>query len=315
MQTEAAHKGGLHVREVLGDFLSWLALDHDLLLPKVHYEHLLAARLYATERALMVKDSYGYSYGSFDSSRVSASERAPGSKDTRLSLASSRENIAEDSLPCRNPCDTLRSGGRGLEHGDPPRRGFEGFADSPSLFSERNPSPRDLNASSPSAAERSGLPGGERSGHSDNGKVVRTSPFDVRSLLGKRTRGARDGEEEGEKKSPSEDRRRFLGQFQPQLHSGDFYYSAGLYDKLNNVLKTGGLSPHALMLPPPPSPVVPHPLIPSPPHAFGRLEDFPACSCPRCVPRGDSKSSPSASPSSSSATSPESSRSEGVLFG
>ena len=35
MQAESLLKSGLDMREVLGDFLSWLAVDHDLLLPKL----------------------------------------------------------------------------------------------------------------------------------------------------------------------------------------------------------------------------------------------------------------------------------------
>ena len=429
MQTQAAHKSGLHVREVLGDFLSWLALDHDMLLPKVHYEQLLAARLYATERALLAKDSYGYAYGygSLDSSRMAtSSERGQGAKDSRDSLAPSRDGAAQNGPLCRNLNDTLRGGGlkRSLEFGDPPRRSYESFVESPSLFSRRSSLAQDPAAcGSPATGGSSGVSGSEsRSGLSDDGGVVRTSPYDVRSLLGKRPRSAREDraeeekEEESERKSPSEDKRvrgedrpgRFPGHFPPRLSGGDYYYSnglydklhngfydklnnglydkvnnglydkqnsglydklnsglydklnsgmydklnsgvydklnsgmydklnsglydklnsgvydklnsgvydklnsgvyenSGLYDKLNSALKTSsGLSPHALMLPPPPSP-----LIPSPPHDFGRREDFPACSCPRCVPRGDIKSSPSISPSASSATSPESSRSE-----
>ena len=395
MQAQAAHKSGLHMREVLGDFLSWLALDHDMLLPKVHYEQLLAARLYATERALLAKDSYGYAYGygSLDSSRMAtSSERGQGAKDSRDSFAPSRDGAAENGPLCRNLNDTLRGGGleRSLEFGEPPRRIYESFVESPSLFSRRSSLSQDPAAcGSPATGGSSGVSGSEsRSGLSDDSGVVRTSPYDVRSLLGKRPRSARDDraeeekeeeEEESERKSPSEDKRvrgedrpgRFPGHFPPRLSGGDYYYysnglydklnngfydklnnglydkvnsglydklnsglydklnggvydklnsgmydklnsglydklNSGLYDKLNNALKTSsGLSPHALMLPPPPSP-----LIPSPPHDFGRREDFPACSCPRCVPRGDIKSSPSISPSASSATSPESSRSE-----
>ncbi|XP_070175585.1 uncharacterized protein [Littorina saxatilis] len=356
MQAESLHKSGVHVREVLGDFLSWLAMDHDLLLPKVHYEHLLAARLYAAQRALWAK---GATYEHLLSAGHRAAESPPVPKDSRdIFAAYSAQSFLEcnpglaagyyakrlvtneSSVIAESDDRTRHVYNEGLHRGKV-ERGDDlsqsvarqsHLTDSRSVSPVRSPAAREtlLRNAEMSPPERGGTSEAESeaSSRSDGGvKVVRTSPFDVRSLLGKRKPSDRDRERERVREREASvdkarveldsSKRSYMGQLPAHVYAQRDYYNSGfLYDRLNAAFKTGGgLSPHMLMFPPPPTSAssLPHPLLPSPPHDFGRREDFPACSCPKCVPRDSSKGSHSASSSpsgSSAATSPDASRSE-----
>ncbi|KAL8609208.1 hypothetical protein ACOMHN_058828 [Nucella lapillus] len=405
MQAEAVHKSGVHMREVLGDFLSWLALDHDMLLPRMHYEQLLAARLYATERALRIKENQDHIMLARESLRERYSpplkelhdrrspednvadsnvmrklhhDRLAGLEPRRdlfqgsyENFIASRSRVSEPLLKPGSFCDSkqptaeqnleavnLSSCKQSLPERSPDQRSVsstkqqtltERSFDAINLSSKQSPTERstttsldfrNLSYSSRQPGGHSSLGGAHSSSPSDDRReersVIRISPFDVRSILGKR--GAAEDSPTGSSSTDSEERpspqdgvKRVCGQQLPPpplplppppppprfYHSE--YYSHGLYDKLNTTFKNGGFPPPLLMLPSPSSSssssssassTMPHRLIPSPPHDFGRREDFPRCSCPRCLPR-DSKVSPNTSPSSGCAmASPETSRPE-----
>ena len=340
MQAEAAvaagpQKAGLHVREVLGDFLSWLALDHDALLPRMHCEHALAARLYATERALLTRDKEHLFLPPASPliprenlSELSKGDTAPGiipysreSSSTNPSLSSAlHKSVNPLNDTPRNPRDLLFQGS------------YENFIaakkarDVPA--EEKTPVCEDLSTSRPQQLQPPAPP--EIPAKSEEKSVVRISPFDVRSLLGKRavekdtsTETNNNNNDEREKEGEARRRRRSppLSSVEdhragpldlvlpppPRFFRPPDYYGPGLYDKLKTGLHPP--PPHPVLLLPPPSSssssaMIPHhPLIPSPPHDLGRREDFPACACPRCVPRGEPRLSPDTSPHSSSASS------------
>nr|KAG5712504.1 hypothetical protein BaRGS_011478 [Batillaria attramentaria] len=96
MTPELVQKNSAYLREVLGDFLSWLAQDHDmLLLPKAHRDSIISARLHAAERSLLSAPSPVWldydktAVGSYDSSPrdYSSMQKFCGDEGEVLTLA------------------------------------------------------------------------------------------------------------------------------------------------------------------------------------------------------------------------------------